>query len=257
MHPPQCGEELTNQSYLTAQTGHSYPQNSPGRTGGTRAYLPLCGEDLEVQSYPTPHGASLSPKTPGRIGGSWLTAPLCGEELVVQSYPTPPTVRPYPPNGPCRTTGTRVYLPLCGEELKDYSYLTPETGRPCPPNGPGRTGGTRVYLPPCGEELETQSYTAPPWGVPIPQTAQAGPEGLGCIRRCVGRSRKFNQIRTHMDHPYPPYDEGRTRVSPTLCGEELEVQSIPTSPYTPNGGGMSTGTPLYPPVCGEYPKTQL
>ena len=114
-----------------------------------------------------------------------------------------------------------------------------------------------MYLPLSVEELETQSYTAPPRGVPISQPAQAGPEGLGCIRRCVGRSLKFNQTRTHTNHPYPPYDAGRTRVSPTLCGEELEVQSIPTSPYTPNGGGMSTGTPLYPPVCGEYLKTQL
>ena len=27
-------------------------------------YLPLCRGDLEVQSYPTPHRASLSPKRP-------------------------------------------------------------------------------------------------------------------------------------------------------------------------------------------------
>ena len=29
-------------------------------------------------------------------------------------------------------------------------------------------------------------YLVVPPGVPIPQAAQAGPEGLGCIRRCVG-----------------------------------------------------------------------
>ena len=65
-----------------------------------------------------------------------------------------------------------------------------------------------MYPTLCGEELETQSYTAPPRGVPISQMAEAGPEGLGCIRRSVGRSR-----------------------TPTLCGEELEVQSILTSPH--------------------------
>ena len=47
-----------------------------------------------------------------------------------------------------------------------------------------------MYPPLCGEELEVQSYTTPPRGVPIPQTAQAGLEGLGCIRRCVGRNWK-------------------------------------------------------------------
>ena len=80
-----------------------------------------------------------------------------------------------------------------------------------------------MYLPLGGEELETQSYTAPPRGVPISQMAQAGPEGLRCIRRCVERSLKFNQTQPHTDHPYPPYGPGKTQVSPTLCGEQLEV----------------------------------
>ena len=58
-----------------------------------------------------------------------MYAPLCGEELEVQSYVTCPTGRLYPPNrpgkgceyppyGPGRTGGTRVYGPLFGEELK-------------------------------------------------------------------------------------------------------------------------------------------
>ena len=155
VYPPLCGEELKTGTY-TAPPGASLspkrptqdwrdrgafaamwggaerssildpprrdipiPQTARARPEGLRRICRCVGEDLGVQSYPTPHGASLSPKTPGRMGGTWLTAPLCGEELVVQSYPTPKTGRPYPPNGPGRTTGTRVYLPLCGEELKD------------------------------------------------------------------------------------------------------------------------------------------
>ena len=90
-----------------------------------------------------------------------------------------------------------------------------------------------MYPTLCGEELEPKSYTAPPWGVPISQTPQAGPEGLGCIRRCVGSS-----------------------PTPTLCGEELEVQSMPTSPYPPNGAGRTGGTPPYHRLSGEELETQ-
>ena len=34
-------------------------------------YLPLCGENLAVQSYPTPHGTSLSPKRPKKDRRDW------------------------------------------------------------------------------------------------------------------------------------------------------------------------------------------
>ena len=64
--------------------GRPYPPNSPGRTRKTRVYPALCGEELEVGSYPTP-----SPE------------------------------RPYPRNGRGRYGGTRVYVPLRGEELED------------------------------------------------------------------------------------------------------------------------------------------
>ena len=55
-----------------------------------------------------PKGPPYAPKAPSRIGGTWLSAPLCGEELEVQSYSTPPTVCPYPVNGPSTTRETRV-----------------------------------------------------------------------------------------------------------------------------------------------------
>ena len=47
MYPPLCGEELEVQSYLTPPMGRPYAPNSPGRTGGTRVSPPLCGEELE------------------------------------------------------------------------------------------------------------------------------------------------------------------------------------------------------------------
>ena len=60
----------------------------------------------------------------------------------------------------------------------------------------------------------------PPRGAPIPQMAEAGPEGLGCIRRCVG-----------VDDVVSPY-------TPTGC------------PYPPNGPRRTGGTRVYPPPCG-------
>ena len=52
--------------------------------------------------------------------------------------------------------------------------------------------------PLCGEELQVQLYPTPPRGVPIHGAAHAGPEGLGCIRRYLGRRWKFNRTR----HPH-------------------------------------------------------
>ena len=42
-----------------------------------------------------------------------------------------------------------------------------------------------MYPPLCGSGW-TLCILVLPRGVAIPQAAQAGPEGLGCIRRCVG-----------------------------------------------------------------------
>ena len=179
--------------------------------------LPLCGEDPEVESDSNPHGASLSP-----------------QRLELQSYMAPPTGRPYPPSGPVKNRGTRVHRPLRGEEL------------------------------------EVKLYMASEGGFPDPQTAKGRPEGFGCIRRCGQRNWRFNHSRPPPDgaslfpdrprhdrrysgvsaaawggagssmvhgtperRPYPPNVPGRTegtRVSPPLCGEELEVQSLPTPP---------------------------
>ena len=42
-----------------------------------------------------------------------------------------------------------------------------------------------MYPPLCGEELDVQTCMVTRRSVPIPQTAQVGPEGLGCFRRYV------------------------------------------------------------------------
>ena len=144
-------------------TGRPYPQNRPGKTGGTRVYVPLGAEELETQSY---------------------TAPPRG-------VPIPQTAQARPEGLGCIRRGE-------GRSRK-FNHTGPNTNHPYPPNDPSRTGGTGIYPPLCGEELEVQSYTSPRGGVNIPHTAQAGPEGLGCMGRCLGRNWKFNHTR-----PPPP-----------------------------------------------------
>ena len=90
------------------------------------------------------------------------------------------------------------------------SYPTTPWGVPIHHSGPSKTGGTRVYLPQCWGELEVELYTAPPRGVPIPQMAQAGPEGIGFLCRCAGRSWKFNHTRPpHGASLSPKTDQAR------------------------------------------------
>ena len=69
--------------------------------------------------------------------------------------------------------------------------------------GPGRTGGTRVYPPLCGGGwCGVPSKT--PTGRPYPSPAQAGPEGLGCIRRCVGVGGVLTPQKPPRGVPIPP-----------------------------------------------------
>ena len=88
-----------------------------------------------------------------------------------------------PLRGPGRTGGTRVEPPLCGE--KQFRVPSkPPRGVPIPPRprqdrrDSGVTAAVRGKTLPCA--LKT------PTGRPYPSAAKAGPEGLGCSRRCVG-----------------------------------------------------------------------
>ena len=48
---------------------------------------------------------------------------------------------------------------------------------------------TWMCIPDCEHDLERDldlAYPQAPTGRPYPPAAQAGPEGLGCSRRCVG-----------------------------------------------------------------------
>ena len=109
--------------------------------------------------------------------------------------------------------------------------------------------------------LETQSFTAPPRGVPIPQTAQAGPEGIGCLRRCLRRIWKFNHTRRPTGPAYPPNDPRSTgelgciRLCVGGAGNPVAHGTPTGRPYPPSGPGRTGGTRVYPPLCEEELET--
>ena len=76
-----------------------------------------------------------------------------------------------------------MYPPLCGGGWCADPSKTP-TGRPYPSPaqaGPEGLGCIRRCVGVGGVQTPHN-----PTGRPYPSPAQAGPEGLGCIRRCVG-----------------------------------------------------------------------
>ena len=198
------------------------PPNGPGRTGGTRVYLPLCGEGLEAQSYPTPPPRRRYPSNgPDGTGQTPVYPPLWGGGARRSIIADPPTGRPYPPNRPGRTEGVSGVSTAVWGGVEVLSYMPPPNRRPHHTYGPSRTGGTRVYQLLCGEELEVQMSIVPPRCARIAQTAQSGTEGLGCIRRCVGRGgstliRGPPTVRAH--HPNNPGTTGGFGCSSRFVG---------------------------------------
>ena len=266
MHPPLCGEELEVQTRMAPPRDVPIPQTAQARPLGLRCIRCCVGTRWKVILEPPPPprpGASGCPKRPRKDRrDSGVSAAVWGGFGDPNAHGSP-TGRPYPPNGLGRTGGTRVYPPLRGEELEALSYiphqgasLSPKrprqdgrdsgvfaavsggvarsiipdhpTGRPYPPNGPGKVGGTRVYSPLCEEVLKVQTRMAPPRGVPIPQTVRVGPEGLGCIRRCVGRRRKVNHTRpphgASLSPKRPKQDRRDSGVSAAVWGGLLRCR---------------------------------
>ena len=181
--------------------GRRRPQNGRGRTGGTPVFLPLCGERVESKTRMDPHGASLIPERPiqGR-GDSGVSAAACGEKGT-KSILNPPLGRPYPTDPPRQDRRDWGALVAVWGELHLQARVTPPPpGATLSPKAKVRLEEIGWYRRRVGESLEDH-HIGPPTGVPIPQTAQAGPAGLGCLHRCVGRA---PEVLTLCSHP-PPF----------------------------------------------------
>ena len=169
-----------------------------------------------------------------------MTPPHGGPSRLIP--PPPPPRAPYPPNGPSRTGGTRV-LPLPrGEELEALSYMAPHGASLSPKTAEAGAEGLGCVRRCVGRSWKS-SCTCPPRVVPIPQTAQAGPEGLGCIRRCVGGNREVNHTQPPTGRPqspkWPRQHRGDSGVSAAVWGWDWRV----TYPRPPDGGSLSPPRP--------------
>ena len=188
---------------------HQAAQAGPGGPGCIRRCVGVAVPCVSSFS----HEASLSPKRPRQDRRDSGVSATVWEWLDLV-YARSPTGRPYPPSGPSRTGGTQVYPPLCGSGYT-LCILRSPTGHPYRTSGLGRTGGTRVYPPLCGSGW-TLCMLVLPRGVPIPQAAQAGPEGLRCIRRCMGVVALCTSSFSHgasLSPKRPRQDRGHSGVS--------------------------------------------
>ena len=93
-------------------------------------------------------------------------------------------------------------------------------------------------------------------GMPIPQAAQAGPEGLGCIRCCVGvcGTCVFSFSHGASLSPKRPRQDRRDSVVSAAMWEwrALVYPRSPVGrPYPPSGPGKRGGTRVHPPLCGS------
>ena len=186
--------------------------------------------------------------------------------------PSSPTVRPYPPSGPGRSGGTRVYPPLCGKG-STLCILVLRRGVPNPhaaQTGPEGLGCTRRCVGvggPCvssfshGTSLSPKRprrdrrdsgasaavwegldlvYPRSPTRRRIIQTAQARPEGLGCIHGSVGLCGPCVSLFPHGATPSSkrPTQDRRERGASSAVWEWLGacIPSFPTgSPYPQSG----------------------
>ena len=99
--------------------------------------------------------------------------------------------------------------------------------------GPARSGGTHVYPPLCGGGT---SPCAPktPTGRPYPSAAQAGPEGLGCNRHCVGGGGDFSVCpQTPTGRPYP--SAALAGPEGLGCNRRCVGENLSVCPQTPTG----------------------
>ena len=154
MSQPLCVEELEGQSYPTP------PQGVPIHRGGQAGAGEL-GCIADVWGGTGGHGASLPPKRlkqdrrdSGVSTAVWVKAASA--------------IVPDPSNGASLSIGrpmqgrrdSGIFAVMWGGDGSSIVHGTP-TGLPYPPNGPGRTAGTRVSLPLCGEERAVQWYPTP------------------------------------------------------------------------------------------------
>ena len=259
MYPPIRGWELETGTYRAPPRGLRIPKTARAGPEGLGCIPRSLGRSWRFNhTRPPLDGASLSPKWPTQDQRDWGVSAAMWGGAGSSIIPDPPRRGvPIPQMAHAGPEGLGCTCRCVGRSWKSNRTRRPQ-GASYAPKGPVKAAGTRLSAPLCGEEIEVQSHPNPLTGVPIPQTAQPGPEGPGCIRRCVGKSWKCNHSRPPPEgRPHPPNCPERAEGLGCICrcvggdGNSI-VRGTPTGrPYLPNGPGRSGGTRVSPPPCGE------
>ena len=246
-------------------------------------YPPLCGGGWWVVSSKTPRGVPIPPRPRQDWRDSGVSSTLWG--WVVWWFLETPTRRPYPPAA------------QAGPEALGYIHRRVGVGGVLSPQNPHG-----AFLSPRGprQARRDSGVSAAVWGWvvwcllktptgrPYPPGAQAGLEGLGCTRRCVGVGGvvSLKNPRGASLSPRGPRKIGGTRVYPVLCGggwcggSSKPPRGVPVPPRPrqdrrdsgistavwgwlvwcllkthtghsyPPAAGKTRGTRVYPPLCG-------
>ena len=144
-------------------------------------------------------GAHIPPRPRQDRRDSGVAAVVWGRDLSV--CPLTPTERPYPSAAQAGPEGLGCNR-RCVVEGQLRVPPKPPRGVPIPPRPRQDRRDSGVTAAMWGRDLSVCPLA--PTGRPYPSAAQAGPEGPGCNRRCVG--------------------EGRLRVSPNPHGASLSLR---------------------------------
>ena len=117
--------------------------------------------------------------------------------------------------------------PLCGGGTTPCAPKPPR-GVPIPPRPRQDRRDSGVTAAVWGGDLSVSPQT--PTGRPYPSAAQAGPEGLGCNRRCVGEGPLRAPPKPPRGVPIPPrprQDRRDSGVTAAVWGRDLSVRPKP------------------------------
>ena len=198
-----------------------------------------------------PRGVPIPPRPRQDRRDSGVTAAVWGRDLSVR--PQSPTGRPYPSAAQAGPEGLGCNRRCVGEGVLRVSSKPPR-GVPIPPRPRQDRRDSGVTAAVWGRDLSVRPQS--PTGRPYPSAAQAGPEGLGCNRRCVGEGALRAYSKPPRGVPIPPrpgQDRRGSGVPAAVWGRVPSDPNGPTpSPRVPCG---ARGKDSFPHTAAVTPES--
>ena len=206
-------------------TGRPYPSTAQAEPEGLGCNRRCVGV-VSLCAHSPPRGVPIPPRPGQDRRDSGVTAGVWGRDLSV--CPQSPTGRPYP--SAARAGPEGLGCNRCCVKVVSSCARNPPWGVPSPPRPRQDRRDSGVTAAVWGRDLSVCPQS--PTGGPYPSAAQAGPEGLGCNRRCVGVVSLCarNPPRGARIPPRPKQDRKDSGVTTAVWGRDLSV-----CPQTPTG----------------------